>query len=135
MKTLDASNDVITVPIRGGITEGGLIIIGIVLVVLALLIIVIIGLWKYGNDIRTAVRAARLEAAEANKQVTNHHSKNLRIDLDDKDTETHKKLDKVIETVESVNSRFDRMNDRITGLDRRMTGMDTRINNIKENRK
>lgn len=134
MKLSDTTGDIINIPVRGGITEGGLIIIGICVVIGALLILAIAIVWKFGSDIRAAARAAREDAAHTKNEVVNHHEKNLRVDLDEKDETQNKKLDKLLATVESTNARFDRMNDRITGLDRRMTGIDTRLNSMGVNK-
>ena len=123
----------ISIPINGGITEGGAIIIVIASTILAFVILAILILLKYGSDIRKVAIAARDNAAVTKEHTANHHNKNLREDLDQKDEAQNEKLDKVLAAVESNNRRFDRVNDRITGLDRRMTGIDARLNKMGNN--
>lgn len=85
----------VTIPIRGGITEGGLIVISILAVVLAALVIVALALWRFG-----AALAARMKAVQ--EQVANDHKKPdgepllLRDDLDEKHDENAKKLDRAL---------------------------------------
>lgn len=85
----------VTIPIRDGITEGGLIVIGILLVVIAALIVVGLVIWRFGSQI-----AARMKAVQ--DQVANDHKKAdgspilLRDDLDEKHDENAKKLDQAL---------------------------------------
>lgn len=101
-------NGDVTIPIKDGITEGGLIIIGILAVVLTALLIVVLVLWRFGAAI-----ASRLKAVQ--EQVANDHKNPdgspmlLRDDLDEKHDQnakkldtTDRKLDKVLEIVLSV---------------------------------
>lgn len=84
----------VTIPIRDGITEGGLIVISILAVVLAALVIVALVLWRFG-----AALAARMKAVQ--EQVANDHKKPdgepllLRDDLDEKHDENGRKLDRL----------------------------------------
>jgi len=85
----------VTIPIRDGITEGGLIVIAILVVVIAALVVVGMILWRFGSQI-----AARMKAVQ--DQVANDHKKAdgtpilLRDDLDDKHDENAKKLDQAL---------------------------------------
>lgn len=99
-----------------GITEGGMIIIG-------LIVFAILFLWYFGRAISRKVDGLL-------HQVANDHDTNLRDDLDGKDSAQHGRYDSLERT---LNARFDRMNDRITSIDRRLTGIDTRLNSLKEN--
>lgn len=47
----------VEIPIKDGISEGGLIVVAICSVVLALLVLAIITVWKFGADIRRGIRA------------------------------------------------------------------------------
>lgn len=85
----------VTIPIRDGITEGGLIVISILAVVLAVLVVVGLVLWRFG-----AALAARMKAVQ--EQVANDHKKPdgepllLRDDLDVKYGEHDRKLDRAL---------------------------------------
>ena len=91
----------VTIPIRDGITEGGLIVIGILAVVLAALVIVGLVLWRFGAAI-----SARMKAVQ--EQVANDHKKPdgepllLRDDLDEKHDENAKKLDRALHLLSTV---------------------------------
>ena len=91
----------VTIPIRDGITEGGLIIISILAVVLAALVIVALALWRFGASI-----AARMKAVQ--DQVANDHKKPdgepllLRDDLDEKHDENARKLDRALHLLGTV---------------------------------
>lgn len=91
----------VTIPIRDGITEGGLIVIGILAVVLAALVIVGLVLWRFGAAI-----SARMKAVQ--EQVANDHKKPdgapllLRDDLDEKHDENAKKLDRALHLLGTV---------------------------------
>lgn len=88
----------VTIPIRDGITEGGLIIIAILVVVIAALSVVALVIWRFGSQI-----AARMKAVQ--DQVANDHKKPdgspilLRDDLDEKHDENARKLDQVLAAV------------------------------------
>lgn len=91
----------VTIPIRDGITEGGLIVISILAVVLAALVIVGLVLWRFGASI-----AARMKAVQ--EQVANDHKKPdgepllLRDDLDEKHDENARKLDRALSLLGTV---------------------------------
>ena len=91
----------VTIPIRDGITEGGLIVISILAVVLAALVIVGLVLWRFG-----AALASRMKAVQ--EQVANDHKKPdgepllLRDDLDEKHDENAKKLDRALSLLGTV---------------------------------
>lgn len=127
---IENGNDIIGIPIRGGISEGGLIIIAIAVCILALLILAITVVWKFGQDIRSAIRMVKADAAEAKIQVANSHSSNLRDDLDGKHEEIQNAIKELSEDLTdhslNVNSRFDRMNDRISGVDQRISNLESR---------
>lgn len=116
-------------PLSGGISEGGYIVL------LLLIAVIIVGLgaffvaFRYGAEILKNVR-------EAKHEVKNDHTKNLREDLDDKDTASHLKLDAILERIDSLDTktsaRFDRMNGRLDGVDARITGLDVRLNRRRE---
>lgn len=91
----------VTIPITGGITEGGLIIISILVVVIAALVVAGLILWRFGSMI-----AKRLAAVQ--DQVANDHKKPdgtpilLRDDLDDKHDENARKLDRALDIITTV---------------------------------
>lgn len=91
----------VTIPIRDGITEGGLIVISILAVVLAALVIIALALWRFGASI-----SARMKAVQ--EQVANDHKKPdgepllLRDDLDEKHDENAGKLDRALSLLGNV---------------------------------
>lgn len=91
----------VTIPIRDGITEGGLIILGILGIVIVALVIVALVIWRFGSQI-----ASRMKAVQ--DQVANDHKKPdgepllLRDDLDEKHDENARKLDKVLELIGTI---------------------------------
>ena len=112
-------------PLSGGISEGGYIVL------LLLIAVIIVGLglcvvaFRYGAVILKNVQ-------EAKHEVKNDHTKNLREDIDDKDVASHVKLDTILERIDALDTktsgRFDRMNGRLDGVDARITGLDVRLN-------
>lgn len=98
---LTAGDGLVTIPIQGGVTEGGLIIISILVVLIAALAVVGLVLWRFGANI-----ARRLNAVQ--DQVANDHKKPdgtpilLRDDLDDKHDENAAKLDRAIGLITTV---------------------------------
>lgn len=116
--------DVLNIPVSGGISEGGLIILSILLILLSLVLLAILVIWRFGNNIKNILHEVKADASTAKEQVVNNHTINLRDDLDNKAVVTEDKLDKILEELDShrvnTNNRFDRMNDRITGIDNRL---------------
>nr|WP_278101173.1 hypothetical protein [Microbacterium proteolyticum] len=96
-----SAGDNVTIPITGGITEGGLIIIGILVIVISALVVVGLVIWRFGSQI-----AARMKAVQ--DQVANDHKKPdgtpmlLRDDLDEKHDENAKKLDRALELIGTI---------------------------------
>lgn len=96
-----AVGDQVTIPIRDGITEGGLIIVGILAAVIALIALVILVLWRFGGVI-----VKRLSAVQ--EQVANDHKKEdgsallLRDDIDEKHVENGQKLDRALALLAAV---------------------------------
>lgn len=119
-------------PVRGGISEGGYIILFILVVAILFLALVFFITVRYGSAILKAAREAREEAQQAKDQVKNSHEKNLRDDLDEKDLKSHSKLDSIATELQSIRrdmtSGFEAVNGRMDGLDSRITGIDIRLN-------
>lgn len=117
----------VTIPIKDGITEGGLIIIGILAIVLTALLIVVLILWRFGAAI-----ASRLKAVQ--EQVANDHKKPdgspmlLRDDLDEKHVENAGKLDLVLAAVKPIPT----MQRDIAFLLRRSIEQDDRIEDLEK---
>lgn len=96
-----ASTPTINIPIHGGITEGGLIVIGILVLVIAALAVVGLVILKFGSQINSRMKVVQ-------EQVANDHKNpdgtpiNLRDDLDGKHDENAKKLDKALEIMTTM---------------------------------
>lgn len=119
-------------PVQGGISEGGYIIL---LVLIAVILLVSLGFFiivRYGSAILKAAREAREEAQQAKDQVKNSHTTNFRDDIDQKDAGSHRKLDVIVTELQAVRrdmtSGFESVHGRIDGLDSRVTGIDVRLN-------
>ena len=115
----------IEIPVRDGITEGGLIIIG-------LISLGVLFLWFFGRVLARKldqtlqeVKSNRAEVAVVKSEVKNSHTTPLREDLDEKDSRSHEKLDKLL-------SRMDGIDERLSGIDARMTGQDIRLGRIEK---
>lgn len=111
-----------------GITEGGAIIIG--LIVVAILVLFYFGriFAKRLEATFQEMRGVSQQVTDVKHQVKNDHAVNMRDDMDIKDTNQHDKLDSLTTL---INNRFDAMNARISGLDSRVSGIDARLNTEK----
>lgn len=120
-------DDSVTIPIRDGITEGGLIIIGILAVILAALAVAVLVLWRFGAPL-----AARLKAIQ--DQVANDHKKDdgepllLRDDLDEKHVENAKKLDRALAMLGPMQRDVAFIMRRLIEQDDRMDDLEDTIN-------
>lgn len=85
----------INIPIRDGVTEGGLIVIGILVIVIFALAVVGLVILKFGSQMNSRMKAVQ-------EQVANDHKNpdgtpiNLRDDLDGKHDENARKLDRAL---------------------------------------
>lgn len=112
-------------PVSGGISEGGYIVLLLLTLCIIVGIIVILVFWRYGAVILKNVR-------EVKHETKNDHDKNLRDDIDEKDAGSHRKLDTIVAELQSIrrdmSSGFESVHGRIDGLDSRVTGIDVRLN-------
>lgn len=140
------NNDIIGIPINGGISEGGLIVLLILACVLSVLVILLVLLWRYKKNIeewfssiKKDVDTVKEDAAIAKEQVANTHDSNFRDDMDEKHTEVTQLSERILTIVNdgflAIHQRFDTVNDRITGVDKRVSGIDTRINTMESRMK
>lgn len=120
-------------PIQGGISEGGYIVLLLLIAIIIIGIGVILIAFRFGAQILKASQEAREEAKAAKVQVQNSHTTNLRDDIDQKDAGSHRKLDVIVTELQAVRrdmtSGFESVHGRIDGLDSRVTNIDVRLNN------
>lgn len=132
--------DIINIPIRGGITEGGLIIIMITVAIIALIVFVMFILIRYGRRFSAWLAEIRADTAETKESTVNSHGPNLRDDLDQKVAALQKNMNakhdemqrnmdaKHSELREDIRALFTNMGDRFDTANRRMDGIDARLN-------
>lgn len=93
--------DIISIPVNGGISEGGLIVLGVLGVVLVELMILLVLLVKYGPRILAGIKSLQ-------DQVANDHTKAdgsphlLRDDLDGKHNSNDRKLDTLVNGMSEI---------------------------------
>lgn len=119
-------------PVSGGISEGGYIVLLLLVAIIVVGIGVLALFWRYGAVILKNVQEAKAEAKAAKTQVQNSHDTNLRDNIDANDEKSHEKLNTIVTELQSIRAdmttRFDGVNERISGIDARVTGIDVRLN-------
>lgn len=114
--------NVVTIPLRDGITEGGLIVLGILAVVLAALIALVLIIWRFGPRIVKGMDALRAQVENDHKDA-NGNPIILRDDLDQKHDENRELLRSLARG--QVNMQGD-----IAWIMRRIAGHDDRLDNL-----
>lgn len=127
------------IPLSGGISEGGLIVLGVIGILILVLAIIAFVAFRYGNVILSYVKATQAEAAEAKREavaaktaaagaqesITNNHQTHVRDDIDGNQIE-------IVALVKALMSTVDRMSNDVGGMRsemrdvRRIAGEDRR---------
>lgn len=123
----ETGTEILTIPIKGGITEGGAIIIMICLAIITLIVGAIFLVVRYGKRLAAFMADIKADTKETKESTVNSHGPNLRDDIDGKHQEIRRDIQLMFE---NMGDRFDTVNRRMDGIDGRVTAIDNRLNGM-----